>query len=117
LFFLARARDVPLDLCAGVHDGKTGSVRIHHTLLAWNVVARARKSPVISDKEIEQLWTASRLREPGKDENRVDPEFKRKIHLRRRSGPSRVTIFEGGHEGLAGAGCQWLSRQSRPTNR
>ena len=91
-------------------------MRIHHTLLAWNVVARARKSAVISDKEIEQLWIGNRLLEPGKDENRIDPEFKRKIHLRRRSGPSRVTIFEGGHEGLAEAGCEWLSRQSRPTN-
>lgn len=114
---LARAAAVPLDLCAGVHDGKTGSVPIHHTLRAWNTIAAVRKAKLISDTEMEQLWTAGRLQTPGKGENAKDPEFGRLIHLRRRSGPSRVTIFEGGHEGLAGPACLWLARQVRLTSR
>ncbi|MCH2587416.1 MAG: prolyl oligopeptidase family serine peptidase [Planctomycetales bacterium] len=114
---LSRATDVPLDLCAGVHDGKTGSVPIHHTLKAWNIVARARKARVISNAEMEQLWTAGRLKTPGQGENVKDNEFGRLIHLRRQSGPSRVTIFEGGHEGLAGPSTAWLARQKRLTRR
>ena len=111
------AADVPLDLCAGVHDGKTGSVPIHHTLKAWNIVARARKAKVISDSEMDQLWTAGRLKTPGQGENVKDNEFGRLIHLRRRSGPSRVTIFEGGHEGLSAPASAWLARQKRLTRR
>ena len=114
---LNRAADVPLDLCAGVHDGKTGSVPIHHTLKAWNIVARARKAKVISDTEMDQLWTAGRLKVPGQGENLKDNEFGRLIHLRRRSGPSRVTIFEGGHEGLSAPASAWLARQKRLTRR
>ena len=114
---LNRAADVPLDLCAGVHDGKTGSVPIHHTLKAWNIVARARKAKVISDTEMDQLWTAGRLKTPGQGENVKDNEFGRLIHLRRRSGPSRVTIFEGGHEGLSAPASAWLARQKRLTRR
>ena len=114
---LNRAADVPLDLCAGVHDGKTGSVPIHHTLKAWNIVARARKAKVISAVEMDQLWTAGRLKTPGQGENVKDNEFGRLIHLRRRSGPSRVTIFEGGHEGLSAPASAWLARQKRLTRR
>ena len=114
---LSRAANVPLDLCAGVHDGKTGSVPIHHTLKAWNIVARARKAKVISDTEMDQLWTAGRLKVPGQGENVKDNEFGRLIHLRRRSGPSRVTIFEGGHEGLSAPASAWLARQKRLTRR
>ena len=117
---LAQATKVPLDLCAGVHDGKTGSVPIHHTMHAWNLVAVARKSPpsvLISESEMEQLWTQGQLVAPGNDENVTDSEFGRLIHLRRRSGPSRVTIFEGEHEGLAKPACLWLERQKRLTHR
>jgi len=117
---LSRASEVPLDLCAGVHDGKTGSVPIHHTMRAWNLVAVARKAPSsarISDEEMEQLWTAGRLKRPQSGENREDAEFGRLIRLRRRTGKSRVTIFEGGHEGLSRPACLWLSRQRRATRR
>ena len=114
---LARAATVPLDLCAGVHDGKTGSVPIHHTLKAWNIVATARKAAVIGDDEMDQLWTGGRLKKPGDGENVKDAEFDRLVHLRRLSGPSRVTIFEGGHEGLSGPACAWLARQKRLTSR
>ena len=117
LFHLARARDVPLDLNAGVLDGKTGSVRIHHTLWAWNVVARARKDSPITEAEIDQLWTNGRLGQPRAGEGETDPEYGRTVHLRRHSGKSRVTIFEGGHEGLAPAACAWLARQRRRTRK
>ena len=46
-----------------------------------------------------------------------DPVWKRDVHLRRRSGEARVTLFEGGHEGLATAAIDFLSkhRKEQPT--
>ena len=43
---LAAAKDLPLDLNTGIHDGHTGSVPIHHTLDAFNAVARCQGAKV-----------------------------------------------------------------------
>jgi len=108
---LARARDLPLDLAAGVHDGHTGSVPIHHTLDAFNVIAAARGDEGVSAEEIHQLQSGRRpIAPPSPD---VTDFGARRVHLRRYSGPSRVTIFEGGHEGLADVGCAFLARHER----
>jgi len=39
------------------------------------------------------------------------------IYLRRYAGPSRVTIFEGGHEGIAAAAIEWLDQHRRQDGR
>lgn len=113
--FLKYAANVPLDLNAGVTDGKTGSVPIHHTINAFNIIARELKADPVSDAETEQLWTAGHLTSPRPGDEGLDPEFGRKLFLRRTAGPSRVTIFDGGHEGLPHPACQWLSKQQRET--
>lgn len=111
---LARAWDLPIDFNAGVLDGHTGSVPIHHTLDAFNVIARTLGRPEVTAAEIEQLWTKQRLDHPGPEDTPSDPAYAgRKILLRRFAGPSRVTIFEGGHEGLPGAACAWLAGHQR----
>lgn len=115
LFHLARAAEVPLDICAGVADGKTGSVPIRHSLRAFNVVAQTRGDATISEAEIATLWERGKLENPQPSDEMDDASFGRAILLRRTTGPSRVTIFDGGHEGLAPAGCEWLARQSRAT--
>jgi poly(3-hydroxybutyrate) depolymerase len=115
LFFLQHAGEVPLDLNAGVTDGKSGSVPIQHTLNAFNVVAKAGQHAPVSADEIEQLWTKGALTAPQSSDTETDPTYGRKLLLRRHAGPARVTIFEGGHEGLARAGSAWLARQKRPT--
>ncbi|QDU97813.1 alpha/beta hydrolase family protein [Lignipirellula cremea] len=117
LFHLQETGDLLLDLNAGVNDGHTGSVPIRHTLDAFNVVAKAGKQETISEDEIQQLTQDRKLKEPRATDQGFDEAYNRDFLLRRQAGPARVTIFDGGHEGLPNAGCSWLSRQQRPTKK
>jgi dipeptidyl aminopeptidase/acylaminoacyl peptidase len=114
LTHLHQARDVPVDLAAGIHDGHNGSVPIRHSLEAFNVLAGAVGAAGVSDDEIEQLSRPDgRLSNPQPSDQTADPALGRAIHLRRHAGASRVTIFEGGHEGIATAAVAWLEKHSR----
>jgi poly(3-hydroxybutyrate) depolymerase len=115
VFHLHRVGDLPLDLNAGVNDGHTGSVPVRHTLRAFNVVAKAGKHPLVSAREMTELWEQRKLTTPLESDQVVDKSYGRQLHLRRYAGPARVTIFEGGHEGIAHAGCEWLAVQKRKT--
>jgi len=113
--WLGGATGLPLDLAAGVHDGHRGSVPIRHTLDAFNIVAKAQGVPVITAEEIAQISRPEgRLRQPRQSDRQADPTYDRAIYLRRVAGKARVTIFEGGHERLAEAAAEWLSRQVKP---
>ncbi|MBC8870750.1 MAG: prolyl oligopeptidase family serine peptidase [Planctomycetes bacterium] len=112
---LHRAKDVPLEIAAGVHDGHKGSVPVRHSLDAFNTIARAAEATPISEEEILQLSRKEgRLDSPLPSDQVDDPSFGRKIYLRRTAGPARVTIFEGGHEGIAAAAIAWLERHQKP---
>jgi acetyl esterase/lipase len=114
LTYIENAKNLPLDISAGVLDGHTGSVPISHSLRAFNAIAKARKEPTISSAEIAQLSQKNgRLAKPTKSDQVVDESFGREIHLRRHTGPVRVTIFEGGHEGIAKASVAWLSKHAK----
>ncbi|WP_164103048.1 alpha/beta hydrolase family protein [Candidatus Laterigemmans baculatus] len=113
IYWLQDAGDLPLDLNAGVTDGKTGSVPFTHTLRAFNEVAAAGGYATVSKAEMDQLWQHGRLEKPQPQDTAEDASFGRAIHLRRHAGPARVTIFEGGHEGLPIPACDWLERQRR----
>lgn len=114
LTWLHQAAGVPLDIAAGIHDGHTGSVPIHHSLDAFNVIARAAGQPVISPEEIRQLsQPQGRLRQPQASDQERDEALGRAIYLRRYAGPARVTIFEGGHEAIDAAAIDWLQRHPR----
>lgn len=115
LFHLRQASECPLDINTGVNDGHTGSVPVSHSLKAFNEIARARKSQPISDDEIGQLTRDRKLKHPLKSDQITDSSYGRAIFLRRESGPSRVTVFDGGHESVPGAALNWLSQQKRPT--
>ena len=109
--WLHQAVDVPLDLAAGVHDGHKGSVPIRHTLEAFNVVAKALGEPVVSEEEILQLSRPNgRLDNPKAGDTVEDAVLGRAVYLRRKAGKARVTIFEGGHEGISAAALDWLAR-------
>jgi pimeloyl-ACP methyl ester carboxylesterase len=112
IFHLQHARKLPLDIWAGVEDGHTGSVPITHSLNAFNVIAQANGDAPISAEEIKQLTTTKRLQQPRDSDRASDDSLDREIHLRRSSGSARVTIFAGGHEGLAVPACHWLSQQA-----
>lgn len=112
---LAAAVSVPLDIAAGCHDGHRGSVPIRHSLDAFNVVARAQNATVVSEQEIAELSApGGRLSRPQPGDYEIDASYGRAIYLRRQAGKCRVTIFEGGHEGLASAAIEFLGRHSKP---
>ena len=112
--WLPRSLPVPLDIAAGIHDGHTGSVPIRHSLKAFNLVARAAGEMPITDQEMAQLSRRNgRLDKPRPSDRVKDPILGREIYLRRMAGKSRVTIFEGGHEGIAAAAVNWLERHAK----
>ena len=112
--WLHRSLSVPLDMAAGVHDGHTGSVPIRHSLNAFNLVARAVGEMPITEQEMTQLGRRNgRLDKPRPSDQVEDSILGRKIYLRRMAGKSRVTIFEGGHEGIAAAAVNWLERHAK----
>ncbi len=113
LNFLQGAVGLPLDINTGVNDGKTGSVPIHHSLRAFNVVAQAGGRPVIPEAMMEELWQNGRLSTPQPGDEIDDPTYEKAILLRRTAGSARLTIFDGGHEALPSAACAWLAEQSR----
>ena len=113
VFHLHQATTLPVSIWAGVEDGHTGSVPVSHSLWAFNAVCRGLQRPEISDLEIQQLVRDRQLQQPTADDMAEDVELGRKIFLRRRAGPSVVTIFDGGHESLPPAAMAWLSRQQR----
>ena len=109
--WLHHAREVPLDINAGIHDGHKGSVPISHSLIAFNVVAAEKDR--VSDEDIkyfvEKEAVPPRLKKPISDRTygRNKPLF------RRTSGRARVTIFEGGHTMISGAAFKWLAKQRK----
>lgn len=115
LFHLNRKSELPLDIAAGVTDGKTGSVPIMHSLFAFNAVAKGNGHETISDADVTELWEQGKLSHPQPSDQEKDPSLGRSIFLRRNAGSARVTIFDGGHEGLPRAACAWLEKQQRAT--
>ena len=107
--YLAGAKDLALDISAGIHDGHTGSVPIRHSIDAFNVIASANGTPQISESEMESLsLPTGRLAKPNAGDEGFDESFGRKHYLRRHSKNARLTIFEGGHEGIAQATVAWF---------
>jgi len=115
LTHLHRAAKVALDISAGVHDGHVGSVPVRHSLDAFNVIAKAAGEQPIAESEIGQISRRNgRLEKPTASDQVVDASFDRDIYLRRHAGQARVTIFEGGHEGIETAAIAWLEKHVRP---
>ena len=109
LTFLDGAKNVAIDIAAGIHDGHTGSVPIRHSIDAFNKIAEANETATVTKAEIEQLSRSDgRLDAPQKVDVGFDATFKRDYHLRRKSGNARLTIFEGGHEGIGKATMAWF---------
>lgn len=85
--WLTGARDVPLDIAAGINDP---SVPYHHSVDAFNVISQARggDSP-----------------DPGGYQF-----YERAIITRRYAGLARLTVFDGVHEGLVQPTVDWILR-------
>jgi len=109
--WLPAAHGVPLDIAAGIHDGRTGSVPFTHSLIAYNAVVPPEAR--LANAAMDSFYATGKLpagwHSPDSDASygRCLPRF-RAIHDN-----ARVTIFEGGHEIVHEAALNWLRRQVR----
>lgn len=111
LTWLAGAKDLPLDISTGIHDGHTGSVPVGHTVNAFNLLARPEDRYSAAGIDFINQHEAVPADFPAPP---ADPAFGDiQIHLRRQSNRVRVTVFEGGHTLLSGIGMAWLARQAK----
>jgi poly(3-hydroxybutyrate) depolymerase len=109
LTYLASAKGVAIDIAAGIHDGHTGSVPIRHSIDGFNEIAKANRTVTVTKSEIEQLSRRDgRLQSPRAGDTGFDESLGRDFYLRRHSDNARLTIFEGGHEGIAEATMAWF---------
>ena len=108
-FYMARAKDVPLDINHGIRDGQPRGIGIQHSVWAFNALAEARGDASIPNDELDALCKLEGLTPDAVQ----DETYERTIYLRRCSGPSRLTLFEGGHEDLPAAACAWLEQMKR----
>lgn len=108
---LAAAKVVPLDIAAGVLDGRSGSVPFTHSLLAFNaVVEKGERLPedlIAQYYKTQELPAGWQTPEPDASYAAWTPLF------RKTSGNTRVTIFQGGHEMVHQAALNWLAKQQR----
>ena len=75
------------------------------------MIAKATRQRLITTQEMQLLSTPNgRLTTPLDSDKVTDQALGREIYLRRYAALSRVTVFEGGHEGIAEAGVDWLAR-------
>ena len=116
VFQLKSINKLPISIWAGVQDGHTGSVPVSHSLRAYNAIAKSQRDEIISEKEIDELTRDKKLSAPRECDKVTDSTLGRDIHLRRTSGESVMTIFEGGHESIPEAAFAWLDQQRRMTS-
>ncbi len=110
--YLAAAKKIPMDINAGISDGHFGnSVPVRQSLRAFNLLAAEKDR--LSNEQI-TLLTDNPTVPPELAFTGVDATYGgRKILLRRDSGKTRLTLFEGGHEAVFSAGLEWLARQTK----
>jgi len=113
---LWRAHIIPVDINAGIHDGHAGepggegSVPIGHSIRAFNVIVKAAGKPehIVPEDVIDYIEREKRLPKGYKNKINEDSSYGCPIYLRKTSGLSRLTIFEGGHEILYDAAFTWF---------
>ena len=100
-----------LDICHGVHDGRTGSVPFTHSLLAFNaIVAEKDRLPTA---ELQAYYDTEKLPASWPAAS-ADPSYATWTpRFRKTAGHTRVTIFEGGHELVHQAALNWLALQRK----
>jgi len=112
--WLGEPRTFPLDIWHGIEDGRSGSVPFTHALHAWN--ATAKPTERFPEEEIEAYY---RDKVPPGSWSRfvVEPDAdsadRRVPLLRRVSGQTRLTLFDGGHEIDHVRALGWLAEQKK----
>jgi alpha/beta superfamily hydrolase len=108
---LFKAKNVSIDLNAGIYDGLEGSVPVHHSIRAFNILADSEDRII---KEYESFIVDNFSIPEVLQENIIDTSYGKRIPLlRRESGNIRLTIFKGSHEIILDAAMKWLSSQQK----
>ncbi|HKO60148.1 MAG TPA: prolyl oligopeptidase family serine peptidase [Pyrinomonadaceae bacterium] len=113
LTHLERARGIPIDINHGIRDGRNNNdpVPIGQSLRAFNLLAAPQDR--ITEEEIEYFTREFQVPPSLKSET-SDPLYGGlKIHFRRQSGSTRVTVFDGAHDKNTEAAFRWLNQQRR----
>ena len=105
---LASARELPIDINHGIDDGQPRGVGIQHSVWAFNAIASARGEEVFPETVLEALLKGRAATTPSES----DAAYERPIYHRQAAGPSRITIFDGGHEDLPVSACTWLAEHA-----
>ncbi len=111
-YLASAAGKTVIDISTGIHDGHTGSVPVSQSFRAYNLLCLP--SDRFTDDEIAFMTANEEIPEHLKYTDVNEETFAEKpILLRKTSGAVRITIFEGGHNILAGAACAWLANQQK----
>jgi dipeptidyl aminopeptidase/acylaminoacyl peptidase len=109
---IARASRIPIDIWNGRDDSDVSPT---HAIQAFNRLATATGSPLISAEETGQLTRPDgHLDGPQSSDQTTDTKLGREIFLRRLAGPSRVTIYKGSHETFAAPTFEWFEKNVKP---
>ncbi|MCC6489842.1 MAG: prolyl oligopeptidase family serine peptidase [Candidatus Hydrogenedentes bacterium] len=106
---LAKAQNLPVDINHGIDDGQPKGVGIQHSVWAFNALADALDVAPLPSDVLENL-VKGRVAVTA---SQSDPAYERPIFYRQTAGPSRITIFDGGHEDLPASACAWLEQHAR----
>ncbi len=104
--WLHLARDVKIDINAGIRDGHIGSVPISHSINAFNILAHPQDR--LTQAQI-KFFDSKATIPPSLTTASKDQSYgNRQPIFRRSSGNARLTIFDGGHEMIPSALIKWL---------
>lgn len=109
LTYLEDAREVAIDINAGIRDGHEGSVPVSHSLRAFNTIAHQHDR--FTNQDIQSIVETATI--PKHLQHEIsDPTYGDKQPLLRRyAGRARVTLFDGRHEYIPEAALRWLEKQ------
>jgi len=115
VFHMAKAANLPVEIAHGIHDGQPRGIGVQHSVWAFNALAAALGEHSVTDAELQLILERqfSKLTDRTDPSDRSDRTFGRTVYFRRTAGPSRLSIFDGGHEDLPGAACAWFDAHSR----
>jgi dipeptidyl aminopeptidase/acylaminoacyl peptidase len=116
LFYLSKAAGIPIAIDSGLRDGHAGNaVPLSQSLLAFNELARANGVPdkALSLEQIDIFTRESRVPAELTAEKETEAGRKEAVLFRRRAGPVRLTIFDGGHSVDVPTSFRWLDSLSR----
>ena len=101
---------LPVDIGTGIHDGHRGSVPVGQAIRAYNTLAAPEDR--ISEEDIVRIEAEEKIPDHLKAGS-GDPAYgSHTVYLRKQSNLARLTLFEGGHDMIADAAFEWLSRQA-----